>query len=51
MSFNEVLKGATRGFVYSHGQKPARFPFLDSCHTSETNHPTSTQKPGTRALF
>ena len=50
MSFSSVLKGANLGVVYSLGQKCAHFQFLLLRYTSVTDHKTSTQKLGIRAL-
>jgi hypothetical protein len=50
MSFNELINGVNGGFVSTHGQNPAHFPFPHLSHTSVTNHKTTTQKLGTTGL-
>jgi hypothetical protein len=50
MSFNDVQKGANRGFVSTLGQNLAQFPFLHFRRTSVANHQTCTQELGNKGL-
>jgi hypothetical protein len=50
MSFDDVQKGANRGFVSTLGQSLAQFPFLYFRHVPVANHQTSTQKLGSKGL-
>jgi hypothetical protein len=51
MSFTEVLKGANRGLVSTHGQKPAQFSITYLRHQAVVKYTASTQKLGSRAFL
>jgi hypothetical protein len=50
MSFKDVQKGANRGVVSTHGQKPAQITFIYLRYASMANYKRSTQQLGSKGL-